>query len=112
MCPSDRRSREPLGGRVVSFRFYRRVHFPGGSINFSTGGTSFSIGGRGAHVTFGRRGVTRTVGIPGTGIYWTHRDGRRSGLHTGLGQDGRPVRRHHLVVLVLIAAVLWALSHR
>ena len=48
----------------MAWRFYRRVHFPGGSMNFSTGGTSLSIGGRGAHITFGRRGITRTVGIP------------------------------------------------
>jgi Protein of unknown function (DUF4236) len=59
----------------VGLRFYRRIHFPGGSINFSGSGPSLSIGGRGAHVTFGRSGVTKTIGIPGTGIFYTHHDG-------------------------------------
>ena len=96
----------------MGLRFYRRIHFPGGSLNFSAGGASLSIGGRGAHITFGPRGVTRTVGIPGSGIFWTHRDGRHSGLHSGLGPSGRPLRTHHVVSLILIAAVLWALFRR
>jgi Protein of unknown function (DUF4236) len=96
-------------GALVGLRFYRRVHFPGGSINFSGSGASLSIGGRGAHVTFGRTGITRTIGIPGTGIFWTHRDGSRTGLHTGLGAQGKPVRRHHFAVLVLVAIVLWVI---
>ena len=94
----------------MGLRFYRRVYFPGGSINLSTHGASLSIGGRGGHVTFGRRGITRTVGIPGTGIFWTHRDGfHHTGLHSGLGPDGRPVRRVHLVTLLLIAVGVWLL---
>lgn len=36
----------------------------------------------GAHLTFGRRGITRTVGIPGTGIYYTSRTGYHSGFHS------------------------------
>ena len=55
-----------------SWRFYRRLRvFPGVTINFSKSGPSVSAGVRGAHMTFGRRGVRRTVGIPGTGIYYT-----------------------------------------
>lgn len=41
------------------------------------------MGVRGAHVTVGRRGVTRTVGLPGTGVYWTDRGGRHTGVHSG-----------------------------
>jgi hypothetical protein len=53
-----------------SFRFYRRVHiFPGLTVKVSRSGPSLSVGVRGAHVTVGRRCVTRTVGIPGTGVY-------------------------------------------
>jgi hypothetical protein len=86
----------------MGLRFYRRVHFPRGSINFSMSGPSLSIGGRGPHITFGRRGVTRTVGIPGTGIYWTD--------HTGLHRaQGRPVRRHHVIGFMMLIAVLWML---
>lgn len=40
------------------------------------------MGVRGAHVTFGRNGVTRTVGIPGTGLYYTSRSGRHTGFHS------------------------------
>jgi hypothetical protein len=96
----------------VGLRFYRRVHFPGGSINFSRGGPSLSIGGRGAHVTIGRRGVTRTIGIPGTGIFYTHHDGGHSGVHSGLGEQGRPVRSHHLMMAILVALGLWMLFGR
>lgn len=37
-----------------------------------------SLGGPGAHVTFGRHGVRQTIGIPGTGMYYTHQSGRQS----------------------------------
>jgi hypothetical protein len=40
------------------------------------------VGVRGAHVTFGRRGVTKTVGIPGAGIFYTSRQGTHSGYHS------------------------------
>ena len=49
-----------------NFRFYRRVNiFPGLSINLSKSGPSLTVGMRGAHVTLGNRGVTRTVELPG-----------------------------------------------
>jgi hypothetical protein len=67
----------------VGFRFYRRVRlFPGVSVNLSRSGPSLSLGVRGAHVTFGRRGVTRTVGVPGTGVFYTSRRGYHTGLHS------------------------------
>ena len=66
-----------------NFRFYRRLHiFPGLSLNLSKSGPSVTVGMRGAHVTFGRSGVTRTVGIPGTGLYYTSRSGHHTGLHS------------------------------
>ena len=66
-----------------NFRFYRRVHlFPGLSVNLSKSGPSLTVGMRGAHVTFGHGGVTRTVGIPGTGLYYTSRTGRHTGFHS------------------------------
>jgi hypothetical protein len=66
-----------------NFRFYRRVNlFPGLSLNLSKSGPSVTVGMLGAHLTFGRRGVTRTVGIPGTGIYYTSRSGYHSGFHS------------------------------
>jgi hypothetical protein len=66
-----------------NFRFYRRMHiFPGLSVNLSKSGPSLTVGMRGAHMTFGRSGITRTVGIPGTGIYYTSRRGYHSGIHS------------------------------
>lgn len=66
-----------------NFRFYRRLHiFPGLSVNLSKSGPSLTVGMRGAHITFGHKGVTRTVGIPGTGMYYTSRKGYHSGFHS------------------------------
>jgi Protein of unknown function (DUF4236) len=36
--------------------------------------SSTSIGVRGAHVTFGKTGTRTTVGLPGSGISYTHHD--------------------------------------
>ena len=64
----------------MGLRFYRRVRlFPGVSVNLSRSGPSLTMGVRGAHVTVGSRGVTKTVVVPGTGLFYTSR--RR--LHTG-----------------------------
>lgn len=51
-------------------------------MNLSRLGPSLSLGVRGAHVTVGRRGVTKTVGIPGTGIFYTSRHGLHSGYRS------------------------------
>ena len=56
----------------MGLRLFRRIKIaPGISINLSKSGLSASAGVRGAHVTLGPRGVRRTVGIPGTGTYYT-----------------------------------------
>ena len=54
------------------FRFRRSVKiFPGVRWNFGKNNFSLSIGGRGAHYTFGTAGRRTTVGIPGTGLSYT-----------------------------------------
>ena len=66
-----------------SIRFFRRVKLlPGLTMDLSKSGPSFSVGVRGAHVTMGRRGVRKTVGIPGTGIFYTSRSGHHTGVHS------------------------------
>ncbi len=66
-----------------NFRFYKRLNIlPGLSVNLSKAGPSLSVGVRGAHLTFGRNGVRRTVGIPGTGIYYTSQSGYHTGFHS------------------------------
>jgi hypothetical protein len=68
---------------VANWRLFRRKNvLPGVRFNLSKSGPSFSFGVRGAHVTVGRRGVTRTVGIPGTGVFYTSRSGRHTGAHS------------------------------
>jgi hypothetical protein len=69
---------------MSGFRFFRRKKLmPGLTLNLSRSGPSLRLGGRGAGVTLGgRSGVRTTVGIPGTGIYYTKTAG-----------GGRRVRR-------------------
>jgi len=67
----------------MAFRFFRRVHLaPGLSLNLSKSGPSVSVGVCGAHATFGPRGIRQTVGIPGTGAFFTSQQGWHSGAHT------------------------------
>jgi hypothetical protein len=104
----------------VGLRFYRRVHlFPGLSVNLSRSGPSLSVGVRGAHVTFGRAGVTKTVGLPGTGIFYTSRQGRHTGYHSANHEapvapavqgdaDRRAERTMGFIVLAVISVVILA----
>jgi uncharacterized protein YgiM (DUF1202 family) len=47
---------------------------PGLRLNMGKGGfTSISVGGRGATLNLGKRGVTSTVSLPGTGLSYQHR---------------------------------------
>ena len=58
----------------MSFRFNRRLSiFKGVRLNLSKSGSSVSIGGRGAWLTFGNKGARATVGIPGTGMSWSEK---------------------------------------
>ena len=53
-------------------RFSRRRRIaPGVRLNFSKSGPSVSFGGRGFHYTVGHNRRRATVGIPGTGVYYT-----------------------------------------
>jgi hypothetical protein len=94
-----------------NFRFYRRVHiFPGLSVNLSKSGPSLTFGVRGAHVTLGRKGVRKTVGIPGTGIYYTSQQGYHSGVHSAHVEQPisaeEQARAHHIADLFVLAVVL------
>src|SRR5260370_8143170 len=56
----------------MGFRLWRRVRIaPGITLNLSKRGLSTSFGRRGYHVTLGHGHIRNTVGIPGTGMYWT-----------------------------------------
>lgn len=71
----------------MSFRFTRRRRIaPGVRLNLSKSGPSVSFGGRGLHYTVGHGRRRTTVGVPGTGLYYTstghHSRGRRSSART------------------------------
>jgi len=60
----------------MGFRFRRSIKIlPGIRLNLSRSGVSASVGVRGAHVTVGHGKVRETVGLPGTGISYTHVEG-------------------------------------
>jgi hypothetical protein len=55
------------------FRFRRRIKIaPGVHWNIGKKGSSLSFGGRGVTYTMGPQGSRTTVGIPGTGVSYTH----------------------------------------
>jgi hypothetical protein len=57
----------------MGFRFRRSIRIlPGLRLNLGKRGVSASIGVRGAHVTVGHGKVRETVGIPGSGLSYTH----------------------------------------
>jgi tetratricopeptide (TPR) repeat protein len=64
----------------MSFRFWRRVRLaPGVTLNLSKSNASLSFGPRGAKYTVSPRGNRATAGIPGTGLFYTVHDRKRSG---------------------------------
>jgi hypothetical protein len=57
----------------MSLRFFRRIPLTRFlTMNLSKGGASASVGFPGFHVTSGTSGSRVTVGIPGTGLFYTH----------------------------------------
>jgi hypothetical protein len=89
-------------------------------VNLSRSGPSLSVGVRGAHVTFGRAGVTKTVGLPGTGIFYTSRQGTHTGYHSAKHEapvtpdvqanaDRRAERTIGLIVLSAMIVVVFLL---
>ena len=83
------------------FRFRRSVKlFPGVRWNFGKKSSSLSIGGRGAHYTFGTSGSRTTVGIPGTGLSYTdiHSSHRRvAERHSGVPSPSEDWVHSHVV---------------
>ena len=66
-----------------SFRFFRRVHIaPGLTVNLAKAGPSLSLGARGAHLTLSSTGIRKTVGLPGSGCFYTSKQGWHSGVHS------------------------------
>ena len=85
----------------MGFRFRKQIRIaPGLKVNLSKSGASFSLGGRGASLNLGRRGQSVTTGLPGTGLSYRQRIGRR-----------RPAPRHGVLALAIVAVLAWVLFH-
>jgi hypothetical protein len=67
----------------------------------------------GAHLTFGTKGNRATIGLPGTGMYWTEQIGKTPPQSPPpLGQPVTPFRiAPGIIVLALIVLALAALAH-
>jgi uncharacterized protein DUF4236 len=86
----------------MGFRFTRRLSIiPGLRVNLSKSGASLSIGHRGAWYTVGPRGRRATLGIPGSGLYYTENIPPSAPPHAGHRLFGLAV------VLAAVAAVFW-----
>ena len=82
-------AREGFNGRSgarMGWRLFRRFKvLPGVTVNLSRSGPSLSLGPRGIKRTISKRGLRTTVGLPGTGIFysdfqsWKKRLGNRPG---------------------------------
>ena len=104
----------------MGFRFRRSVRIlPGIRLNFSRSGVSTSVGVRGAHVTVGHGKVRETVGLPGSGISYTHVEG----THADPQGEAQPAqvaeplpkssaRRGWLWIALLVAAIATAIMRR
>lgn len=110
----------------MGFRFRRTIKvLPGIRLNLSRSGVSTSVGVRGAHITAGHGKVRETVGIPGSGIYYTesqsthqaHGDGAEAAQAPAdaarpslLGRIVRVLVLGVLGAFALSVALLWALA--
>jgi len=77
ICGIPRSPRPPSRRKRIvafmAFRFHKSIRvLPGVRIDLNKRSTSISIGGRGAHVTVGHGKVRETIGLPGTGVSYTH----------------------------------------
>jgi hypothetical protein len=59
----------------MPLRFFRRIPIVGRfvTLNLSKGNASVSVGIPGAHITHGTAGTRATVGLPGTGLFYTEK---------------------------------------
>jgi uncharacterized protein DUF4236 len=104
----------------MGWRLYRRFHLmPGLRINLSRSGLSLSLGHRGFWYTVGARGKRATLGLPGSGIFYTKLTPwvrRKYNMGNVVGTEfDIPQRRHRafflLFLLVVFFVVLRLFSH-
>ncbi len=103
----------------MGLRLWRRIKIaPGVTINVSKRGLSTSFGPRGAKITLGRGRVRKTVGLPGTGLFYTSTtklappSTSAPAVEPGLaaGRGGRHGLRNAAIAVVLVGGTIVALS--
>lgn len=75
-------------------------------LNISKSGVGVGTGVKGARVSVGPHGVRQTVGIPGTGIYYTKQQGRKKQSSPGIQGNPQTVIAKALFKLTIIAIVI------
>jgi hypothetical protein len=97
----------------MGLRFWRRVRIiPGLRMNLSRSGVSLSVGRRGMWYTAGPKGQRATLGLPGTGIFWTEHSKRGSSFpNENDGEGGHRLARwlEWPILIVLGVLGLWFL---
>ena len=77
---SETREKSDIWREEMTFRFWCRIRLaPGFTLNLSKSTASLSLGPRGAKYTICPRGNRATAGTPGTGLFYTVHDRKRSG---------------------------------
>ncbi len=106
----------------MGFRLRKSVKIlPGVRINLSKSGTSVSVGGRGFTTNVSKRGARTTLGIPGTGISYSHKhqtntsnnSSREATISASNPSDGASRRRKlalwsALLFLIILVILLWS----
>lgn len=74
----------------MGFRFRKSIKIaPGVKLNFNKKSTGITFGGKGFHYTVNSNGKrTKSVGVPGTGLYYTSTSGGGSGSSKNSSGDG------------------------
>jgi len=86
------------GPENMPLRFSRRLSIvPGLRVNLSKSGASLSVGHRGAWYSVGPRGQRATIGLPGTGLFWTEKVSPAAPLHSG----------HRWAFILVLLVLVW-----
>jgi hypothetical protein len=95
----------------MGFRFQKRIKFGKFfTVNLSKSGVSGSVGVEGAQVTVGHGKVTKTVGLPDTGLSYSTREriGKKEGAT--IEKDNKPLTPRDIFAIVRDLIIISALS--
>jgi hypothetical protein len=101
----------------MGFRFRKRIKlFPGLWLNASKRCISASIGGHGLTANISKKGVRKTVGLPGTGVSYQSKTAKwakaPSSSNAPRPRLAKSVNPGSVLAFVLVlAAILWILAH-